>query len=166
MYISHYIQVMNFAIHRGEQKSSIRNYYDTEEFENNLPPLSSDENILEWGKKIIDGDQKRIMNGGNPFYNPSIALVKVNYEKFIDAHRFQKNLQNITDRGSSLVAELRDEVDELIVQLWNEIEDKFEHLPDQLKRDESKKYGVVYVFRKSEIAKIEAEKKQHQIDFE
>lgn len=165
MYVSHYIQVMNFAISRGELKPAIRAFYGTENFENNLPPLNTDEHLLEWGKKIIEGDQNRIMNGGNPFYNPSIALVKVNYEKFVDAHHFQKNLQATSDRGANLVAELRSDVDELIVNIWNSCESKYQSQPDAIKRKEAEKYGVVYVMRKSEKDRIEAQKKQPQLNF-
>jgi len=162
MYVSHYIQVMNFSISRGENKSLIRSFYGTADFENNLPPLSSENDLLIWGKKIIEGDQKRVMNGGNPFYNPSIALVKVNYEKFVDAYRFQKNLQATTERGSVLVSNLRVEVDALIVQLWNEIEDTFSHLNDIEKREKTEKYGLVYVFRKSEMDKAKQLNKEEE----
>lgn len=165
MYVSHYIQVMNFAINRGELKPAIREFYGTETFENNLPPLNSDEHLLEWGKKIIEGDQQRIMNGGNPFYNPSIALVKVNFEKFVDAQHFQKNLQATSERGATLVSELRTETDDLILQIWNTCEAHFEDQPDVIKREKAEKYGVVYVMRKSEKNRIEAQKKQPQFNF-
>ncbi|MDA3928128.1 MAG: hypothetical protein PF541_04175 [Prolixibacteraceae bacterium] len=165
MYVSHYIQVMNFAINRSELKSNIRSYYGTEAFENNLPPLSSENDVLTWGMNILEGDRKRIMSGGNPFYNPSIALVRVNYEKLSDAYHFQKTLQATTDRGSSQVAAMRTEADELIVQLWNEIEQAFSHLPDSAKREKAQQYGIVYVFRKSEREKIKANKSQSQLDF-
>lgn len=165
MYVSHYIQVMNFAISRGELKADIRKFYGTEEFENNLPPLSTDEAVLEWGKRIIEGDQKRVMNGGNPLYNPSIALVKVNYEKFSDAFHFQKNLVATSERGSTLVHELRAEIDSLILQLWNEIEEHYEKFPDAVKRSKAQKHGLVYVLRKNEKAKLDAKSIQPELNF-
>lgn len=165
MYVSHYIQVMNFAISRGEIKADIRKFYGTEEFENNLPPFSTDEALMEWGKRIIEGDQKRVMNGGNPFYNPSIALVRVNYEKFADAFHFQKNLIATTERSSNLVSELRPVADSLILQLWNEIEGHYDNLTDTKKREKAEFHGVVYVLRKNEKARLDAESLQPELKF-
>lgn len=165
MYVSHYIQVMNFAISRSEIKPVIREFYGTQDFDNNLPPLSTENDLLDWGKRIIEGDQKRVMNGGNPFYNPSIALVKVNYEKFTDAYRFQKTLQTSSDRFSAQVADVRPEVDSLILQLWNEIEETFANLNDVQKRKKSEDYGVVYVLRKSEKERMKAMEKQSSLNF-
>jgi hypothetical protein len=165
MYVSHFIQVVNFGILRGELKPEIRKFYELEKYGSSLPPLNSDNDLLIWGKKLIEGDQKRIMSGGNPIYNPSIALVKVNYEKFVDGYRFQKILQSTTDRNSNLVIELRVEADQLILKLWNEIEAAFEHLPDQLKRKKAEQYGVVYVYRKGELRKMEIINAQHQLAF-
>jgi len=164
MYVSHYLQVMNFAIHRGEIKSNIRAYYETDHFDNNLPPLNNNTELLKWGKKVIDGDQQRIMKGGSPFYNPSIALVKINYEKFCEAYRFQKSLQATTDRGTKLVGQLRKEVDQLILQLWNEIEAHFEHLSDQIKREKSEEFGLVYILRRKEKQRLNEQTRQIEKD--
>lgn len=165
MYISHYIQVMNFAIIRGELKPQIWEFYQLTDYGSTLPPLNSEKDILNWGKKIINGDQKRILTGGSPIYNPSIALVKVYFEKFDDAYHFQKTLQANTDRSANAVIILRDEADKLILQLWNEIESKFDHLPDSLKRERSQHYGVTYVLRKSESAQITASILQPRLNF-
>lgn len=165
MYLSHYIQVMNMAISRNEVKPAIRSFYELHNFENTLPPLTSDKDLLKWGKTIIDGDLKRIMSGGTPFYNPSIAVVKVHYEKFVEAYRFQRSLQNTTDRFSSLVNELRDEADRLIQQIWNEIEETFNFGSDLFKRENAGKYGVVYVFRKTELEYSQSKQLQSTYSF-
>lgn len=154
LYISHFLQVMNFAILRGELKPTIRAYYGTDVFDNFMPQLQSEDDIIKWGKKIIEGDQQRIMKGGSPFYNPSIALVKVNYERFLDSYRFQQNLIATTERNVNLVSSLRNEVDELMVQLWNEIEASFSHLPDDQKRENAEAFGLVYVLRRKERKRL------------
>jgi hypothetical protein len=165
MYISHYIQVMNMAISRNELKPSIRSFYELEDFENAVPPLTSDKDLLKWGKTIIDGDLQRIRNGGNPFYNPSIAVVKVHYERFAESYIYQKNLQNITDRYSSQVNQLRDDADRLILQLWNEIEETFNFGSEQEKRENASKYGVVYVFRKHEAEYAVSKQYQTELSY-
>jgi hypothetical protein len=156
MYISHYIQVLNFAIIRGELKPAIQNFYSLENYGYTLPPLSTEQDLLKWGKQIIDGDRKRIMNGGVPIYNPSIAVVRVHFENFSEAYYFQKNLQSTTERFSISLNELRKEADNLILCLWNEIETSYEPYPEAVKREKAEEYGILYVYRKSEVRKREA----------
>lgn len=165
IYVSHFIQVVNMAIARGELKPEIREFYGLCDFGNTLPPLNAEKELIDWGKKIIDGDQKRIQHGGSPIYNPSIALVRVNYEKYLDVYHFQKTLQSTTERSSSQVNQLRSDIDKLIQTIWNEIEEHFGALPDSTKREKCASFGIVYVYRKSEKKKIEARKLQPEFNF-
>ena len=153
LYLSHFIQVLNFAIQRGDMKPNIREFYGFSEKKS--PSLILDSEVLEWGKKIIEGEHKRISNGGNPLYNPSIALVKVKFDQFVDMYHFQKTLQNNTARWTSRVAELRKEADEIILDIWNEVEESFSALPDDLKREKASEYGLIYVYRPMERIKTE-----------
>lgn len=159
LYVSHYIQVINFGILRGELKSDVREFYQLTKYGKNLPPIISDKNLFDWGKKIIDGDLQRIMKGGSPIYNPSMALVKVNYEKFAEAYRFQKILNSNSERMSKIVADLRIVADKVILQAWNEIEKFFEDQTESDRRELAKEYGLVYIYRKKELrkAKLQAE---------
>jgi hypothetical protein len=120
---------------------------------------------MTWGERIIEGEQKRVMKGGSPIYSPSIALVKVHYEEFKEAYRHQKMLQNNTNRASVRVAELREQADELIQVMWNEVENSLIHLSDDEKREKAQHYGIVYVYRASEQTKMEIEKLQQSIVF-
>ena len=153
LYLSHFIQVLNFAIQRGDMKPNVREFYGFSEKKS--PSLILDSEVLEWGKKIIEGEHKRISNGGNPLYNPSIALVKVKFDQFVDMYHFQKTLQNNTARWTSRVAELRKEADEIILDIWNEVEESFSALPDDLKREKASEYGLIYVYRPMERIKTE-----------
>jgi len=47
--------------------------------------------------------------------------------------------------------ELRKRADEIILDIWNEVEDKFKDLPDDERRERAAEYGLVYVYRKNEI---------------
>ena len=105
------------------------------------------------------------MQGGSPIYNPSIALVKVHFEEFKDAYRHQKMLQNITNRASGKVSDMRDEADSLIQQIWNEVEDRFNGYTEEVKRKKASAYGVVYVYRTSEISRMESVTLQRDIIF-
>ncbi len=152
LYLSHFMQIINFSILRGDIKPDAMKFYGVDE-DKKMPPLLLDSELLEWGKKIIEGEQKRVLHGGNPIYNPSIAMVKVKFDQFLDAYHFQKTLQNNTARWTSKVVELRDEADEIILDIWNEVEEHFANLPDEMKREETMKYGLVYVYRPMERVK-------------
>jgi hypothetical protein len=166
LYLSHFIQVMNMAIARNELKPEIRKYYQLSKDEKAIPNLISENSIAEWCKIIIDGDQKRVMAGGSPIYNPSIALVKVNYEKFYAAWKNQKVLQANTRRILSQVADLRNDADKLIQQLWNEVETFYGSCGDEEMRKKATGHGLVYVFRKSELNKTVPTKQQPALKIE
>jgi len=160
MYISHFIQVVNMAIQRGELSVSILDCYKLNECGCKVPPMNSEEEICMVGQNLIEGETARIRNGLTPITNPTIALVKVWYEKFLDAYEEQKNLQMVTCRAQKEIACLRPEADEIILRIWNEVESSFKDLPDDLKREKSCEYGLIYVYRKTELASQIAIKQQ------
>jgi len=165
LYLSHFLQVVNFAIAREEMKPEAIEFYGLKVNAKATPPLNLEANVLTWGEKIIDGEQKRVMKGGSPIYSPSIALVKVHYEEFKEAYRQQKLLQNITNLASVRVADLREKADDLIQQMWNEVENSMLHLSDDEKRESASRYGIVYVYRASEQKKMEVESIQQSLLF-
>lgn len=149
IYLSHFIQILNFSIQRGDMKADVRNYYGMVG-DKKSPSLILESELLEWGKKIIEGEHQRVLHGGNPLYNPSIAVVKVKFDQFVDAYHFQKTLQSNTARWTQKVAGMRAEADEIILDIWNEVEEHFSDCPEDIKREKATEYGVVYVFRPME----------------
>ena len=156
LYLSHFIQVLNFAIQRGDMKPAVREFYGFNEKKS--PSLIMDSEVLEWGKRIIEGEHKRVTHGGNPLYNPSIAIVKVKFDQFLDAYHFQKTLQSNTARWTSKVADLRKEADEIILDIWNEVEEHYSDLQDEQKREKAMEYGLTYVYRPMERIKNDPQK--------
>lgn len=154
LYISHFIQVVNMAILRGEIQDSVREFYEIKKDNARLPALGTESDIVEWGKNIIEGESKRKMKGHSPITNPTIAVVRVHYDNFIEAYKFQKMLQKNHNRALKNLADLRTEADEIILNVWNEVENTYRDLPDDIKREKSQKYGLVYVYRKNEIGQI------------
>lgn len=150
IYISHFIQVLNFAIIRGELKSDIRKLFGFEENDKKLPQLNTEKDIIDWGNRLIEGEQKRVMQGQAPITNPTIARVKVHFEDFLRIHKSQKHLQETHQKATQKMAQLREKADELILNLWNEVEEHFSDMPHEERREKSANYGVVYVFRKNE----------------
>ena len=125
LYISHFIQVLNLAALRMEIKPAQKNYYGLQPNVHNVPDLISETALMEWGEKIIVGEMKRTSEGGIPIYNPTIAKVKVRYDIFVESNERQKNLQRLTAESLEDVTLMRPQVDELILDAWNQIEDYY-----------------------------------------
>lgn len=154
LYISHFIQVVDMAIIRGDIQAEIRTYYGLDKEERKLPSLSSEEEILAVGKAIIEGEKVRRGKGLAPVTNPTIAVVQVHYDKFLDAYNHQKSLKKRTSHAHEVLDSLRSSIDDIIQQTWNEIEDTYKDLPEDIRREKCTKYGVVYVFRKNELTGV------------
>lgn len=150
MYISHFIQVLNFSIARGELSPKIRKYYGFDVNDKRVPSLNTEEELIEFGSNLIKGEHQRTLEGGTPLMNPKISLVNIYFDKFNDAHIYQKKLKESSARANLNVAALRMKVDQLILDLWNEVENHFDTFPPEEKRKLSSAYGLVYVFRKNE----------------
>lgn len=151
LYLSHFIQVLNMSIQRGEQKPAIRSFYELDDYNNRLPSLTTDKELLDWGRKIIAGESQRTSKGMSPITNPNIAIVKVWFENFEEAYKEQKMFQQNTARAQAELEGLRKTADEIILAIWNEVEATFKDLSDDARREKAKDYGLVYVFRKNEI---------------
>lgn len=150
LYTSHFIQVLNFAIIRGEIKEKARGYFGINVEATNLPQIRTDKELQSWSEKLIAGEELRIREGGVAMTNPRIALVKIKHQEYVENLNSLKIAQKTTKLSQEKVASLRDEADSLILNLWNEIEASFEGLSAEERRDKASNFGVKYVFRPSE----------------
>lgn len=151
LYVSHFIQVLNMAILREELKENVRKDYGIPINQSSVPSLANDADVVEWGQRIIDGEFARTSQGRTPMQNPSAAVLRVHYEKFIDAYQRQRILQQNTSRTLNTLSELRPQADAIILDLWNEVESFFSALDINQARENAKEYGVTYVYRKNEL---------------
>lgn len=155
LYVSHYIQAMNMAVMRGEIKPTDQEYLGLTAGTKAVPSLNTEQSVLNWGEKVLEGDMKRQAAGGMPIYCPSMANVRVHFERFKEAYGNQKFLKNNTTRLLDNVSELRNIGDEIIVNIWNEVEEKFNKIINQEKRlDACREYGLIYYYRKGEEGEI------------
>ena len=151
MYLSHFIQVLHLSVIRDEIKKDNLSLYGLEESNLLVPDLNTNEMLLEWGQKIIVGEEKRIEQRGVPIYNPTIAKVKVMYSIFKDGYQTQQIHQKATSRTQKDVESFRSEIDAIILELWEQVESANVDLPTKKKIDKNKEYGIVYYNRKGEI---------------
>lgn len=157
LYISHFIQVLNFCVVRNEIKKELKQLYNLDSDNFTVPDLTSHDSLLYWGDSIVKGEQARLAQGGAPIYNPTIARVNVAFSQFKDAYFAQKTHQNTTTRQLDVLSEQREDIDYVLATLWNQIETAFANLPNKERIERCKEYGVVYYLRKEERGKLESE---------
>lgn len=150
MYISHFIQVLNLAVIRGEVKAEQKELYQLDPHNHIVPDLSSEEDLLVWGENIIQGEQKRTSMGGFPIYNPAIAKVKVHYDIFKEEQMSHTLHKKVTSRVMGDVESQRKQADAIILTIWNEVEDYYKDLLPYDKLCHCKNYGVIYYYRPTE----------------
>lgn len=150
MYISHFIQVLNLAVIRGEVKAEQKELYQLDPHNHIVPDLSSEEDLLVWGENIIQGEQKRTSMGGFPIYNPAIAKVKVHYDIFKEEQMSHTLHKKVTSRVMGDVEAQRKQADAIILTIWNEVEDYYKDLLPYDKLCHCKNYGVIYYYRPTE----------------
>lgn len=151
LYISHFIQVVNMAIMRGDLPETERQFFGMREDLHKLPLLNAEADIIKWGEKLIHGENLRKAKALSPITNPTIAVVRVRYEQFLDTYKFQKTLQKNYHRHQEHLASMRKQADDIILHVWNEVEKHFAELPDSERRTQAEVYGISYVFRKNEM---------------
>ena len=157
LYLSHFIQVLNFSVIRNEIKKEQKTLYGLDPSNFSVPDLSTDNALLRWGERIIKGEQERVKNGGAPIYNPAIAKVRVHFDIFRDSSISQKTFQKSTSRSLRQLASLREKADSIILNLWNEVEDFYKSYPDKERRMYCQTYGLRYYLRKNEKIHPKAE---------
>ncbi len=150
LFMSHFIQVLNMGIIREEIPPTVRKLFGLDQLESKLPNLQSDDQLLQWGQMIIDGEGKRVRTGGVPIMNPNIGNVRVWYERYKESHHSQQTALKSYQRSSAQLVDLRRKTDLLLQAVWNEVEEFFQdHSPDE-RRAQGQEYGIVYIYRKSE----------------
>ena len=151
MYISHFIQVFNLAVQRADIPEEQRALLGLPDGVNKVPKMQSESEVMKWGEKLIHGESLRRTKGFSPMTNPTIAVVKVRYEQFLESLKYQKTLQKNYQRALENLNNLRDDADNIILSIWNEVEEHFKDLPADERRQTAEEYGLVYVYRKSEL---------------
>lgn len=150
MYVSHFVQVLLMAVERGEMKKSKLPLYGFDENQTLMPRLISEQELYEVGKRVIEGEQKRISEGGTPINFPTVQKVKVFFEPFCDSLISKKTSSKSTVRDQQRVAEMRERIDELVLKIWDEIESFYSGLEPYEKMKACQRCGVVYYYRKGE----------------
>ena len=150
MYVSHFLTVFNLCIKRGEIKAQDRLFYSIPEESGELPDMSSDLAVIRCCENTIKGEKERTAKGGIPIFNPTIAKVTVHYDLFRELYDKQCSLRQLTDESLLVVSLMRPQMDDIILEVWNSIENYFSDMPGELKLKVCREYGLIYYYRKGE----------------
>ena len=63
----------------------------------------------------------------------------------------QKSLQSLTNRSLEQLASMRVQADRLILDIWNQVEAKFQDVsPNEKRLEKCRDYGLIYYYRTGE----------------
>nr|WP_315347445.1 hypothetical protein [Hoylesella enoeca] len=150
IYVSHFLQVLLMAVERGEIKRQHLTLYGLPHDATSLSNFKTTDGLIEWGKSVLEGEKARLKKGGRPIYNPTIGMVSTHWDIFKNIYEQQKILQSRTQKALDDIQKLRPEVDEILLDLWNQIEKHFENEPPEVRFEACRKFGVVYYYRRHE----------------
>lgn len=150
MYISHFIQVFNFGVERGKYKATDRPFYQLDMSQTELPYLGNEPEVERWAQNIIKGETDRKGAGGEGMINPSAAEVEAAYLLFLEKNTGQSVLKDVYDKEQEDVERMRGEVQELIRDIWDEVEFEYRKESAPSMRRKAREYGVYYATRPGE----------------
>jgi hypothetical protein len=149
MYVSHFMQVLYLATVRNEVKQENLSLYGLEfSSEFTLPSLATEEALIEWGERIINGETTRISLGGTAIYNPAITKVKVHYDLFKESAYSLTIYRRNTVRTRENLEDMRDKAAEFIWTAWTKVEFTYGALPPNERNEKYNEYGIRFYHNK------------------
>lgn len=143
-YNSHFIQVLNLAIERGNLPASVRSYYQLPLTHADVPLMNTCPLALLWAGNLKNGETARVAAGGPPMSWPTIAQVNTAATACINAENIQSSAKSSYDLAQESVADLRPTVDVVVKDLWDTIEFNLRtDAPSSLRR-KAREWGVAY----------------------
>lgn len=162
-FVSHFFRVFNFAVERRKYKASDRLYYGLNANQSELPKISSEQDLVTWAKNLLAGEEKR-MSHGNPNAEPPVAMsnpgadeVQVELDKYTALSNAQSAEKMAFDAENKDVLDMLPEIDELIRDIYDEVEFYYRRETPANRRKLAREWGVVYVSRPGEDPEDELE---------
>ncbi len=149
--VSHFIQVYQFGVARGIFSPSGRAVYDLSVNEETVPPLASEGDLLLWADRVIKGDARRVANFSEPaMAMPSAAEVTTALAAYNTELTLQTAAKDSLESEQSDVNQLRPEADQLIRDVWDEVEFALRQMEPSTLRRRAREWGVFYALRPGE----------------
>lgn len=156
LYTSHFHQVYDLAVARGEFTAGGRAFYGRPAGATTIPDLSTQAATIEAAEKIESGEPKRAEAEGadhTPMALPSAAQVAGILAEAKDLRSKSQQAQAETDREQNEAAALYPEAQKLAVSICNTVEFQLNERDDldaPGRRRIARDWGVVYVYEPGE----------------
>lgn len=149
-FISHFFQVFNLGIDRGTYTADQRPHYLLDANQEELPQMDTEQQIQMWGNRVVDGEATRTAAGFPAMSNPTSGDVQAELTLYTTRQGDQSVKKEAYDNEQEDVEELRTDADDLIADIWDEVEFTFRKETPSSKRRKAREYGLVYVPRVGE----------------
>ncbi len=148
--ISHFFQVLDFAIEREILPPSVREYHGRDKNAAKVPVITSHDEAIERAEAIIDGEKQRATEDGSqhrPMALPALDELKRDHKAFTDVRTIQSPLKDALVLAQAAVEALMqgpEGILRLIEDLYDETEHTYRHLEDGAKRTICHEWGITY----------------------
>ena len=154
MFVSHFHQVFDLAVARGEFTAGARRFYGRDITATNLPPLGTYDEVQEAGQKVVDGEAARASAEGGSYVAmamPSSTAVHDAMTAFGGARTAQQAATEKTDVERKQAGALYPEAQALAVDICDTVEFFYRNDPSaSSRRVKAERWGVVYLFAPGE----------------
>lgn len=151
--ISHFFQVFNLGVSRGDFNASARAFYNLDISNAVAPMAASQADRQTWSQNVIAGEAARQNAEGaayKPMALPAAADVAAAQVFYTAALGTASTAKDAFDLAQEAVQGLRPAADGCIKDLWDTIEFTYRHDDPPSLRRKAREWGVVYVTRPGE----------------
>jgi hypothetical protein len=151
LHVSHFIQVFQFGVARGIYSPSGRAVYELSVNEETVPNLATEADLLQWADRIVKGDPRRVSQfGESAMANPAAADVASALAAYKGQLVLQSAAKDALEGEQSDVNHLRPAADQLIRDIWDEVEFALRQHDAPTLRRRAREWGVFYALRPGE----------------
>jgi hypothetical protein len=143
--ITHFIKVFNFAVEREVFHASERAFYGLDVNSESVPFMKGEADTVMWVKMLINGERKRKEKGLLPMTNPKIEEIETVFTKYQKLEKESSKLQHDYSLSLNDISILVNEADEMIKDIWDEVEFFYRKESLESRINMTRKYGLVYI---------------------
>ncbi len=144
LFCSHFIQVFNMCVKRGEYLAAHRTAYQLDIENEKLPPLQLERQVTRVAENIIKGEQIRIAQGGAPMSRPSADEIEDLFIVYKNLISTGSNAKDALDNAQEDIQRLNKEANGVIKKVWREAEVFYSEQKRASMREHARRWGVHY----------------------
>ncbi len=148
IWLRHLVQSFDMACERGEAgfNQANRSAYGLDVSNQQIPLLNTDDELLEWGPKFLNGEANRVAAGGSPVLFPALADVTTRFNAWSAAKTLLNQTEFNANAAQEVISGWRPQLNSFIKRMWDEIEAFNSQDPDaSSRRAKAAAWGVKYV---------------------